>query len=117
MTDDLGQSIANQAGTLLLVLVYLAGIVLALMFWKRYSGPSMLVLMSNVLLLGKLIAQSYVIQYLIESLNDSRDQQTAIMWTISAVGLVSTVMHAVGIGLLLTAVYIGRTDLRKDELR
>lgn len=87
------------------LLAYLVGAVLSLVFWGRYPGPAMLTFFACLLLLLVNLGQTFLIQYFIH-LPDVRAADRAWVFTISA--LISSVLRAAGFGMLLTAVFIGR---------
>lgn len=91
-----------------LFLAYFVGIILALVFWRRYPRPSMLVLLAMVLFVATRVIWSVLFLFVLrgrESFNWTTTQLGWIMW---AQGFVGNVVHAGIFGLLLAAVFISR---------
>ena len=97
-------------------LVYLAGIILAYVFLRRYKVPCILLLVScaiNVLgTIASLVVTDTLMLYMV---NYHR-------WTASAYSVIQAVsslawsfVHAISMALLLIAVLVGRKDARKEK--
>src|SRR5262245_41631170 len=95
--------LASQAPILL---TYLVGAILALVFWGRYPGPALLTLLACLLLLILSLAHSFVTFWLIHS-HDMREADRGTMFAILAI--TSNVLRALGFAMLLTAVFVGRS--------
>lgn len=96
------------AGQAPVLLVYVVGIILALVFWGRYRMPSMLTLIACVVMLVASIAQTVLWHTLLqmrESMGWSMQKYGSMM---SAVSLVSSVVRAIALGTLLGAVFAAR---------
>ena len=95
----------NQLGYQLpALIVYFAAFVLALLFITRATAPSILALLGAVILGLTTICVALLQAYLIESRD--YDQQTAELINLS--GKVGAYLRAVGLSLLVAAVFVGR---------
>jgi hypothetical protein len=90
------------------LLVYLIGLILALVFWQRCPIPSLLVLVASVLLLLVAVTQTCVTQYLIQARTEMGWTHEKLGWVFSAVGLTGSCLRAAALGLFLAAVFIQR---------
>jgi hypothetical protein len=90
------------------LLVYLVGLILALVFLRRYPGPSALTLVAAGLLLLISLAQSFLSVYLVRARADFGWSDARLGAMASANALAGSALRAVAFGLLLTAVFIGR---------
>ena len=89
-------------------IVYLAGIVLAFVFWSRSRLPCALALAASVLLLltsiGSMGARAWIM-HRHESQGWSADELSTAF---SVVSLLASVAHALGLAMLVTAVFVRR---------
>ena len=90
------------------LLVYLIGLILALVFWRRCPTPSLLVLVATVLLLLVTVTHPFVIQYLVQASTEMGWTIEKAAWMSSVVGLTSSCLHAAALGLLVAAVFLQR---------
>lgn len=90
------------------LLVYLVGIILALVFWRRHSGPCLLVLVAAFLLLFVAVTQTIATHSLIRAREELGWGHGELAWMLSAIGLVGSVLRALGTGLFVAAVFVGR---------
>ncbi len=105
------------------LLVYVAGLVLAIVYWSRYPRPCAFTLAAVVLLLATSIGQSLFSTYLLELRHHHRWEMDRFQWLSSVSYWVGSFLRALGSGLLLTAVFVGRypseqcaTELNADDL-
>jgi hypothetical protein len=115
MSDMIVPSLMLSLGQSPVLLVYLVGMILALVFWRRYPGPSLLTLIATVLLLSLTVTQIFVTQYLFYMRADKGWGHEKLAWLLSAVGLTSSILRAAGLGLLLAAVFLGRRGAQRAE--
>ena len=87
------------------LVVYLTGVVLALVYLRRHAAPAVLVLIASVLLIVVSLAVPLLQGYLLEQ------GMGWMMWV--AIG--GSVLRSVGFGLLLAAAFIGRRRLSADS--
>ena len=97
LTASLGQ----LAGQSLNLLVYLAGIVLALVFWRRYPRPCALTLSAMGLLLLTAIGQTVAMFYIAYRFGPTPG-------LIATSALVSNLIRVLAFGLLLAAIFVDR---------
>ena len=93
-----------------ILLVYLAGMMFALAVWRRYPVPCVFVLIATTVLLVVSVAQTFLTQYLIHARVERGWEPAQLSWVLSASGLVGSVLRAIGLGLLLAAVFVGRGE-------
>ena len=109
MSEILIPSLSQLAVQTPLFLVYLAGLVFSLVFWRRCPIPCLLVLLACVLLLIVGVTQTFVIQYLVVARHDWDWEYQRFSWMLSTVAIVGSFLRALGLGMLLTAVFLGRS--------
>ena len=101
----LAQQLAYAAPALI---VYLVGMVLAVIFIRKYPGPAILTLLATVILLvttiGTALAQVYFMRLRVESgWTTARYGQM-----MSVVSIAGSMLRALGLALWLAAVFVGR---------
>ena len=104
-TSFLVQQLA-YAGPVLVV--YLVGIVLAVIFIKKYSGPAILTLLATVILLVNTLATASAQAYLMRLRFDSAWTITQYSQMMSVVSIAGSIARCLGSALLLAAVFVGR---------
>ena len=98
-----------------ILLAYLAGVILALVFWRRCPGPAKLTFIAMLLLLITSLVHSFLFSYFLQvrvELGWSHEQVGLIM---SAIGLLASLIRVTALALLLTAVFIGRKVARDSR--
>lgn len=90
------------------VLVYLAGVLFALVFWRRSPRSCLLVLLGCALLLLVTVGQTFAVQFVVHNYFDMDLDHRGLSGTLFVVGLMGTFLRALGLGLLLTAAFVGR---------
>src|SRR5712692_4680757 len=86
-----------------ILVVYLVGMVTAVIFIKKYPVPAILTLVAIIILLGNIFGVAFAQAYF---LRVGRFQSyNTIM---SVVAIIGSIMRAVGSALLLAAVFVGR---------
>lgn len=90
------------------LLVYLAGLVLAIIFLRKYPASAMLILCGSVVLLITTIGLTFAQFYLFRYRLDYGWSPAAYGQVLSMVSLVANIMRALGLALWLTAVFVGR---------
>jgi hypothetical protein len=109
MSEILIPSLSQLAMQTPLYLVYLAGLVFSLVFWRRCPIPCLLALLACILLLIVGVTQTFVTQYLFFARHDLDWEFQRFGWMLSAIGIVGSFLRALGLGLLLAAVFLGRS--------
>ena len=104
------QFLTQLLGQAPILLVYLVGMVVALVFWRRCPRPAMLTLIGMALLLVTTLVQSFLFIYFHWARDDFGWSHERLGWMLSANGLVGSVFRAAAFGLVLTAVFIGRKE-------
>jgi hypothetical protein len=108
MSDVVVPSLTQLAWQAPVLLVYLAGMILALVFWRRFPVPCLLMLIATVLLLVATLAERFIFNYIFSSKDVWGWDHENLAVILSAVGLTGNFLHAIGLGLLLTAGLVGR---------
>jgi hypothetical protein len=108
MNNFLVPFLTQLAGQSPVLFMYLVGIVLALVFWRRYPRPCAFTLIAMALLLLAAIGQTFVGTYLIS-------RGIGLSWAAGRLGrvltanvLVGSLVRALAFGLLLAAVFVDR---------
>src|SRR3954452_6165100 len=91
-----------------LLLAYVTGMILALVFWRRSPGPSLLTLLATVLLLVIAVLQAFLFFYSVRARHDLGWSDERFGWMSGGNNLVGSVLRAGACGLLLIAVFMGR---------
>ncbi len=86
------------------LLAYLAGLVLSLVYLKRYPRPAVLALLGSGLLLFVSTAMLFVEAYLLRPGGDM-NLRTLLL---GIIGFAASILHAVGFILVAVAVFVGR---------
>ncbi len=91
-----------------ILVVYLVGMVTAVIFIKKYPVPAILTLLATIILLGNIFgvafAQAYFMRFRLGVFGPMASYSTIF----SVVSIIGSVMRAVGSALLLAAVFVGR---------
>ncbi len=90
------------------LIVYVIGLVLAIVFWARYPGPAVLTFVALALLLVITLAFPLVQMYVVRVRAESTWSMQKYGTVMSVVGVVSSILRAAAGGLLLSAVFMGR---------
>jgi hypothetical protein len=108
MTSTLSNVLAQLIGQAPLLLVYVVGMVVALSYLPRYRGPAMMTLIATGALLAVSIGQAFLVQYVIQA-NASGTGSPGLAGMLSGVALISSLIRAAATGLIIAAVFSGRT--------
>jgi hypothetical protein len=108
MNDVIVPALTQLVVQLPLLLVYLVGLMLALVFWRRHPTPCVLVLISTAILLVASVAQTFLTQYLIHARNERGWEPQQLSWILSALAMAGSILRAIALSLLLSAVFLGR---------
>jgi hypothetical protein len=91
-----------------ILLAYLVGVILAVVFRRRCPLPARLTLAAMLLLLLSTLVQLFVFAYLMQARLDRGWSIEQSGWFMAVNGLIGTLIRVAAFGLLLTAVFIGR---------
>ncbi|MEW6130642.1 MAG: hypothetical protein AB1757_26665 [Acidobacteriota bacterium] len=108
-------SITQLAGQLPILLAYLIGMILAMVFWRRYRAACRLTLIATSLLLLTSIIFPFIFQYLNYVRVERGWDYSKMSLILFMVNLLSSLLRAAGIGLLLAAVFVQRRVDTKVE--
>ena len=90
------------------MLVLLIGMVLAIVFWSRHPGVSRLTLIALLLFLARQLLGPLVSLWLTLNQRPLGGDARGLGFAMLGIGIVSSVIQAIGYGLLLAAVFAGR---------
>lgn len=108
MDNIFGAFLSQMLVQIPILLMYVIGMILALMFWRRCRGPSLLTLLAMMLLLVTKLVQSFLFLYLVRAKEDFGWSYEDFNWILSANGLFGNFISAAAFGLVLIAVFSGR---------
>src|SRR5262249_5252904 len=91
-----------------MLLAYVVGGILALVFWRRCPLPAKLTLLGLMLLLITALVQSFLISYFIQAQVNLDWSHQTVGLLMSVTGLVGSLIRAAAFSLILIAVFIGR---------
>src|ERR1044072_10021395 len=101
-------SLTQLAGQLPVLLVYLVGLILALVFWKRCPAAGRLTIVAVGLLLLTTLVYPFVFQYLTYARVEQGWEIMTFSRILFVISLANNLIHAAGIGLLLAPVVFPR---------
>ena len=118
MNDILIPFLTQLAGQSPVLFVYLVGIVLALVFWRRYPRPCAFTVIAMGLLMLTSVGQTFVDLYLVvyRGIGQGWDPER-LRWVLTANALAGVFVRALAFGLLLAAVFVDRESRGEAELR
>lgn len=90
------------------IVVYLVGLVLAVIFIKKYPGPAILTLLATIILLGNIFGIAFAQAYFIRARLGLGGSMASYSTMMSVVSIIGSIMRALGSALLLAAVFVGR---------
>ena len=94
-----------------LLLAYMTAIVLAAIYWQRCPTPAMLTLAAAGLLLFVSIGQTVATYLVIQARNGLAGRADQVGSILSAMGFGGSILRTIAFGLLVTAVFHGRSRL------
>ena len=97
--------LVSRAPTLL---VYAIGLILAIVYWRRYPRPCLLVLLAVCLSGFGLVASAFLFMYLPRAIVDFGLAHEQLGMILGIVGFAASVLHAIATAMLLGAVFVGR---------
>jgi hypothetical protein len=92
-----------------LLMVYLAGMVLAVVFWGRASGPAIMTVLGCGVLITTTLVMAFVYSSMFERLREGNMTNEQFAQTMRAIGMVGSAGRAGGLLLIIIAVFTGRT--------
>jgi len=89
---------------------YLAGIILAFVFWKRCPTSSLLLLIAIIVMFLTTVAHTISIQYILHKRLEMDWSAESMSARFYVMGIIGNFIHAAAIGLLITAIFINRKE-------
>lgn len=108
MNEVVSSSLSQLLGQSPLLLVYLVGVVLALVFWRRFTRASAYLIAACAILFVVSIAQTGLIQYLIVMMTEWGWDHQQLSSTLGAVSIIGVILRCIAFGLLFGSVFAGR---------
>jgi hypothetical protein len=109
MTGEVVQFSLQQLLTQLPVLLaYVIGMVLALIFLRRCTGASVLTLVGAGVSIAVLVIQTFLVQYLILNRLELGTDMRGFNQMMVAINVAANIFRALAIGLFLAAIFVGR---------
>lgn len=93
-------------------LAYLIAMIVAVTFWQRCPRQSLFTIIAAALFLVVSVAQTVLTSYLIHTRNDLPAGGEQLGTILTVIGLIGGVLRALGFGLLLAAVFTGRSRVQ-----
>lgn len=90
------------------LLVYLVGLVLAIVFLRKYPASAMLTLCGSMVLLLTTLGLTFTQFYLFRARFEYGWSTAGYAQVLSLVSLLASIMRALGLALWLAAVFVGR---------
>ncbi len=90
------------------LLVYLVGLILSLVFWRRCQIPCLLTLSATSLLLLLALTHTFVSTYLSLARTEMGWTTAKLTYMLSVMALAATCLRAAALSLLLAGVFVGR---------
>jgi hypothetical protein len=98
-----------------MLLAYVAGMIVALVFRRRYPRPSRITFFAMMLFLITTLVQLFLVSYFVQASIDSGWKDEKYGPIMAATGLVGSLLRVAALGLLLTAVFMGRTVAQESR--
>ena len=99
---------SQLAGQLPVLMVYVGGMALCAMWWRRARGAAMWALMGLTLMLVATVGSTAMQTYLFASRAGGAGSMQQLSYVLFALGIGSSIVRAIGLGMLVAAVFVGR---------
>jgi hypothetical protein len=109
--DLVDMLLAQWASLSPLLIAYLVGILLALVYRRRCPVPALLTVLAMGLLLVTTVLQTALSQYVILTRAPQGWSNVSVRWMFIALGTAGNLLRALAMGLLLAAVFVRRKTL------
>ena len=96
------------------ILVYLVGIVLGLLFVRRFGAAAVLCLIGCGLLIAVAVAAAAAQGMILERRLEEGMPHARISRLLMIVGIISSVLRALGLGMIVSAVFLGRRATKQE---
>ena len=92
------------------LLVYVSGMVLAVVCWRRCRAASVLVLLGASVLLSGTVAGTFAVRYMLHSEWFAAMEPEEMTAAATSLGFASQCIHGLGLALVLAAAFVRRGD-------
>jgi hypothetical protein len=99
---------SQLAGQLPVLMVYVGGMALCAMWWRRARGAAMWALMGLTLMLVATVGSTAMQTYLFATRVQAGTSAQQLGHVLFAVGIGSSIVRAIGLGMVVAAVFVGR---------
>lgn len=113
----LGPFLTQLLGQAPVLLVYVIGIVIAMVNWSRYPKPALLTFLSMALFLITSVLQSFTFVSIVHARTDFAWSASTMAAVLSVNGLMGSLFRAVAFGFLLAAVFVSRSQATPTRRR
>jgi hypothetical protein len=100
-----------------LLVMYGAGMVAALVYWRRFPRPCLLTFLGSGLLLATTVWPPVAYSYIEEVRRRNGDMISKLGWLSHLIYVTAILHRTVGVGLLVTAVFSSRSQGQKPDAR
>lgn len=114
MRDNFSQTLIQLVTISPILLVYLGAVCLSVANWKRSPTPSMLTLIASSVLLVLAIGQPILFRFIIAQRQGMGGNAQQLQAVIASFSVFTSIVHALGLGTLVVAVFVGR-DTGRDR--
>lgn len=111
--EEVSIVLMQLAGQSPVLLAYVSGMVLALVFWRRCPVPAALAFVASAMLFVTAIGLTWLQFYLIHR---GVEAGWSMQWWMSLIAIVGSMIRAGGIGLLIAAVFVGRSRMARSVM-
>jgi hypothetical protein len=108
MDNIVAQSLMQLASRVPTLLVCAVGLILAIVYWKRYPRPCLLVFTALCLAVFALVTSAFLFMYLPRAMVDLGWDHQRVGAIIGVVAFTANLLQAGAMALLLSAVFVGR---------
>jgi hypothetical protein len=111
----LSSYLANLAFGIPFLLFCIVGVILVALRWRDHPGPSRLALIALIVLLFNAVVMPFASSWLANSILEQGFTVARLSASLKVIAVVRNLLLAIGLGLLLLAVYIGRSAVYQSR--
>ena len=103
-------ALAQIVGLAPTLLVEMGGMALALIYRRRWPGPCMLLLCGTAVMFIVSLARAFLVPSLVRAQMNQGGNMAQVGMMMSLIGMGGSLLNALGLGLVLAAVFVGRRE-------